>query len=127
MKSLLFIFLSLLPLIAAANPPFPKTVTSFAEEYKTLRILLEKVTDSETAIKYKAQIEQEIQRLSTTQYSGAEHFNSLSKLEQKLFVKRFQMNRFHCGEVTQVMQQRRRILFDPKLSKVLSKTLNNIP
>lgn len=110
-----------------ANPQFIKPEKSYAEEYKTLRILLEKVKDTDSAQKYKPVIENEILRLRGTQHSGGEHFNSLSDADKKLFVKRFQQNRFHCGEVTQVMQERRRILFNPKLSLILADTLAKIP
>ncbi len=110
-----------------ANPQFIDTEKSFAEEYKNLRILLEKVTDPISAQKYKPVIEEEIQRLRQTQHSGGDFFNSLTNTEKKLFVKRFQQNRFHCGEVTQVMQERRRILFSPKLSLILADTLAKIP
>ena len=100
---------------------------SYAEEYMKLRVLLQNVTDIESAKQYKMDIEKEIQQLSASQPSGGEYFRSLSKDERKLFIKRFQQNRFHCGEVTQVMQERRRILFDPELSSVLSETLANMP
>ncbi len=100
---------------------------SYAEEYRNLRVLLESVTDTKSAKQYKPAIEKEIQQLNISQPSGEEYFKSLSAADKKLFVKRFQQNRFHCGEVTQVMVERRRILFDPQLSKILAETLANIP
>jgi|GEM_PF-3305324 len=100
---------------------------SYAEEYKQLRILLESVKDIDTALLHKAAIEKEIQTLNQNQVAGSKHFDLLSKQEKKVFVKRFQQNRFHCGEVTQVMEQRRRILFKPELSEILADTLVNIP
>ena len=100
---------------------------SFAEEYKNLRILLSKVQDKNSALLHKQAIEKEIQRLNQNHQSGEDQFNSLSVDEKKLFIKKFQKNRFHCGEVTQVMEQRKRILFQPELSKILSNTLANIP
>lgn len=100
---------------------------SYAEEYKQLRILLENVKDIDTALLHKSAIEREIQILNQNQVAGGKHFDLLSEQEQKVFVKRFQQNRFHCGEVTQVMEQRRRILFMPELSEILADTLANIP
>ncbi len=104
-----------------------KPEQSYAEEYKQLRILLESVRDIDTALLHKAAIEKEIQILKQNQVTGGKHFDLLSEQEQKVFVKRFQQNRFHCSEVTQVMEQRRRILFVPELSEILADTLANIP
>jgi hypothetical protein len=104
-----------------------ETDNSFAEEYKNLRILLGKVQDKDTALLHKQAIEKEIQHLSQTHQSGAEQFNSLSSQDKKLFVKKFQKNRFHCGDVTQVMVERKRILFNPELSIILRDTLAEIP
>jgi len=126
-KTTFIILMLSLTNLVFANPQFIDTEKSFAEEYKNLRILLEKVTDPISAQKYKPVIEEEIQRLRQTQHSGGDFFNSLTNTEKKLFVKRFQQNRFHCGEVTQVMQERRRILFSPKLSLILADTLAKIP
>ena len=106
---------------------FLETEKSYAQEYKKLRILLEKVQDKNSALLLKSAIEKEIQHLSQNHLSGTERFNTLSTEDKKLFIKKFQKNRFHCGEVTQVMQQRQRILFQPELSEVLRDTLSNIP
>jgi hypothetical protein len=111
--------------IAASS--FLKTDNSFAEAYKNLRTLLEKVQDKETALLHKPAIENEIQRLSQNHQSGAEKFSSLSPHERKLFITKFQKNRYHCGEVTQVMVERKRILFNPELANILLDTLAEIP
>ncbi|MFK7794494.1 MAG: hypothetical protein AB8B89_04020 [Gammaproteobacteria bacterium] len=100
---------------------------SFAEEYKGLRTLLLKVKDKDSALLYKQAIEDEIQYLNQNHQSGADQFNALSSKEKKLFIKKFQQNRYHCGNVTQVMDERRRILFDPELSYILRDTLAKIP
>lgn len=110
-----------------ATPAYAQGGFSFAEEYKSLRVLLEKVTTRELAEKHKPAIEEEIAFLNATQTSGSEIFSSLSSAEKELFVKKFQNNRFHCGEVTSVMDERRRILLHPELSSVLRETLNKIP
>ncbi len=112
---------------AMATQPFPDQIKSFAEEYKTLRLLLEEVTNTDTALAQKSAIENEILRLKQTQSSGSEIFHSLSDADKKLFVKRFQQNRLHCSEVTQVMHETRRILLNPKLSEILADTLTHIP
>ena len=104
-----------------------KSDQSYAEEYRNLRLLLEKVQDTDSALHYKAAIEKEIQTLNQSQVAGRKQFHLLSNDEKKLFIKRFQQNRFHCGEVTQVMVEKRRILFKPSLSKILAETLANIP
>lgn len=106
---------------------FLETDKSFAEEYAKLRHLLEKVQDKDSALHYKLEIEKEIQRLSQNHQSGSEQFNALSDAEKKQFVKKFQKNHFHCGDVTQVMVERRRILFDPELSVILRDALSEIP
>ena len=100
---------------------------SYAQEYNTLRQLLENVTSTETAIAYKQAIEKQINILKDNQPSGAENFNAMSKEEKKFFIKKFQNNRFHCGEVTQVMTERQRILLDTNLAEILEETLSKIP
>ncbi len=92
-----------------------------------MRVLLEKVQDKDTALLHKYAIQNEIQHLNQNHQSGADQFNALSPQEKKLFVKRFQKNRYHCGDVTQVMVERKRILFDPDLSIILRDTLSRIP
>lgn len=122
----LFLLLVIFNVSTAATLLAPSEL-SYAEEYKQLRILLEKVKDVDTALRYKQAIEKEIQQLNQSQVSGSDQFALLSNKEKELFVKRFQRNRFHCGEVTQVMVEKRRILFDPKLFNILADTLSNIP
>ena len=100
---------------------------SFAKEYATLKTLLQKVKSEESAIFYKPQIQQELDRLKSSQISGDEEFSSLSEQEQKAFIKKFQNNQFHCGEVTQVMEERRRILLDPDLYKIIGSLVQKIP
>ena len=101
--------------------------TSFAQEYKELRLLLQKVTSEKTAITYKPEIQQQINRLKLNQATGEQSFSSMSKSQQKIFIQKFQNNRYHCGEVTQVMQERQRILLHPDLSAILRDLLNQIP
>ena len=110
-----------------ATPQFLQSEQSYAEEYRDLRKLLERVKDTESALLHRNAIEKEILRLRQIQPSGGQYFKSLSNDDKKQFIKRFQMNRFHCGEVTQVMEERRRILFDPKLYEILADTLAQIP
>lgn len=101
--------------------------SSFALEYKELRLLLQKVNSQQSAINYKPEIKQQIDRLKQNQATGEQSFASMSKSQQQLFVKKFQNNRFHCGEVTQVMSERQRILLQPELSKILRELLVQIP
>lgn len=100
---------------------------SFAEKYKDLRILLQKVTTEDLAYIYKARIDYEINLLRANQTTSPVDFKSLSDTEKKIFIKKFQKNRFHCGEVTAVANERRRILLRPKLAKILRDSLNKIP
>ena len=100
---------------------------SFAKEYVTLKVLLQKVKTKESAILYKPQIQQELDRLKSSQISGSDEFSRLSEYEQQVFIKKYQNNHFHCGEVTQVMKERRRILLDPDLFKIIGPLVQNIP
>ena len=120
-------FVCFLHMTGLSATSFLDTDNSFAEEYKELRILLEKVTNKDSALLYKSAIENEIQQLNQNFRSGEDQFNSLSPADKKLFVKKFQKNRYHCGDVTQVMEERTRILFDPELSDILRDTLIQIP
>lgn len=106
---------------------FEQDRQSFALEYKELRMLLQKVKNEQTAIKYKPAIEQQISSLRQNQFSGEGSFTAMSESEQIMFVKKFQNNRFHCGEVTQVMAERQRILLHPDLANILRDLLNQIP
>ena len=100
---------------------------SFAQEYIVLSDLLAKVNNSESAIQYKFKISQEIARLKSTQISGEEEYRALSAEEKRAFVKKFQNNNRHCSAVTQVMNERRRILLNPQLNKILGATIKDIP
>ena len=100
---------------------------SFAKEFTTLKLLLQKVQDEDAAIFYKPQIEQELTRLKSSQLSGDEEFRGLSDVEKREFIKKYQNNHLHCGEVTQVMEERRRILLNPELYKILGPLVQNIP
>ena len=100
---------------------------SYAQEYNNLRLLLEKVTNTESAINYKQAIENQINILKKNQHSGEENFNAMTQEQKKFFIQKFQNNRYHCGEVTQVMNERQRILLDPGLFEILGDTLSNIP
>ena len=100
---------------------------SYAQEYENLKVLLQKVQSKKTALQYKQDIEKQIEYLNKNQKSGAENFNALSKEDKKFFIKKFQNNRYHCGEVTQVMNERQRILLNPELANILKDTLINIP
>jgi len=136
MKAFLFIIVFLLALVASAHAGEHISSShgysategkSFAQEYIPLSDLLVKVKNSESATQYKSQISQEIARLKTTQISGGQEYEALSAEEKKAFVKKFQNNNQHCGAVTQVMQERTRILLNPKLSKILGSTIKDIP
>lgn len=100
---------------------------SFAEEYAHLRELLVRVRTQESAITYKSQIAEELDRLNASQINGGQAFDALSAEEQHAFINKFQNNQFHCGEVTQVMEERRRILLDPDLREVLGSLVKDIP
>ena len=89
--------------------------------------LLQQVQSRESALAYKSQIADELTKLKSSQISGGDKFAALSRKEKKLFIKKFQNNQFHCGDVTQVMEERRRILLDPDLSQVLNSLMNEIP
>ncbi len=117
--------LFVLPLYAGENIVTDRE--SFAKEYATLKSLLQKVKTKELAILYKPQIQQELDRLKSSQISGGEEFSRLSEHEQQVFIKKYQNNHFHCGEVTQVMKERRRILLDPHLFKIIGPLVQNIP
>ena len=125
---LAFFFVTIIPNYASASL-FSNhgSGQSYAQEYNSLRQLLEKVTNTESAIKYKQAIEDQIEILNKNQHSGAENFNAMSKEEKKFFIKKFQNNRFHCGEVTQVMTEKQRILLDKNLHEILGETLSKIP
>ena len=100
---------------------------SFAKEYATLKTLLQKVKSRDSAELYKPQIEQELARLKSSQLIAGKEYDQLNQEEKKLFIKKFQNNQFHCGEVTQVMEERRRILLNPDLYEILGPLVQNLP
>jgi hypothetical protein len=123
--SFLILLVFILPVFAGETHSTDRE--SFAKEYATLKALLQKVRSKDSAKLYKPQIEQELDRLRSSQISGSEEFTSLSKNEKKEFIKKFQNNQFHCGEVTQVMEERRRILLNPELNEILGSLVQKIP
>ena len=100
---------------------------SFAQEYAHLSNLLQKVQNRESAEFYKSQIATELDRLRSSQLSGKQDFDALSYDQQQQFIKKFQNNQYHCGDVTKVREEQRRILLDPDLSQVLSSIIKDIP
>ena len=122
-----FITMFFLGLNVNAGEPISGEGESFAAEYAQLRQLLGKVQTKESAITYKSQIAQELERLKSSQINGGQAFDALSGEQKQAFIKKFQNNHFHCGEVTQVMEERRRILLDPDLSPILSSLMHKIP
>ena len=117
--------LLVVPLYAGENIANDKD--SFAKEYATLKSLLQKVKSRDSAELYKPQIEQELARLKSSQLIAGKEYDQLDQEEKKLFIKKFQNNQFHCGEVTQVMEERRRILLNPDLYEILGPLVQNLP
>ncbi len=101
--------------------------SSFAIEYRQLALLLKEVVDQKSALQHKQAIEIQIENLKRNQISGEQAFDTMSDSQKNIFIKKFQSNRFHCGEVTQVMVERQRILLHPELSEVLRDLLEQIP
>ena len=106
---------------------FAQDDSSFAEEYSYLGKLLANVSDRNSAMLYKPAISKELNRLKSSQINGEKQFASLSDAEKKQFIQKFQNNRIHCGNVTKVMQERRRILLDPETRVELGTVLLEIP
>ena len=120
-----FILFSVWPLYAGEYSFSDKD--SFAKEYATLKTLLQKVKSKDSAKLYKSQIEQELVRLKSSQLISGKKFVELNQEEKKQFIKKFQNNHFHCGEVTQVMEERKRILLNPELYEILGPLVQNLP
>ena len=99
---------------------------SFAKEYARLGELLEKIDNRQTAIEYKPLIEEELNRINLTQSSGQESFKLLSEDEKKKFIKKYQNNHNHCGEVTKVMNERNRLLLNQEVREELGVLLENL-
>lgn len=100
---------------------------SFAQEYSHLSKLLSNVIDRNSAILYKSAIFKELNRLKASQINGGKEFELLSEAEQKRFINKFQNNRNHCGYVTKVMQEQRRILLNPETKVELETVLREMP
>lgn len=100
---------------------------SFAQEYAHLGVLLEKVQDQQSAVKYKSQIAIELDKLKLSQSGGGDQFSLLPENEKKIFIKKFQNNHFHCDEVTKVMEERNRLLLHPETREVLGALLDSLP
>lgn len=112
---------------AFAGEPVSGEAESFAQEYAHLRVLLGKVQNRESAVTYKSQIAEELDRLKASQINGGQAFDVLSAEEQQVFIKKFQNNQYHCSNVTQVMEERSRILLNPEINEVLGVLLMEIP
>ena len=115
--------------IGHEKPSMPPSydTQSFAQQYEMLADLLSNVRDEQSALLYIDDIQEQVDFLARNQSSGEIAYNMLSRQEQALFVKQFQNNRYHCGAVTQVMHERRRILLDPELASLLKELLMKIP
>lgn len=98
---------------------------SFALEYAQLGVLLEKVQDKETAQLYKPLIIVELDRIQSSVGKQSD-YESLSPLEKKLFVKKFQNNNLHCGYVTKVMDERNRLLLNKEAKNELGDLLDRL-
>jgi len=98
---------------------------SFAQEYAQLGLLLEKVQDKQTARLYKPQIIKELGRIKSS-VGEQSNFESLSPLEKKLFVKKFQNNNLHCGYVTKVANERNRLLLNKEAKNELGGLLDQL-
>ncbi len=111
--------------IAFAGENISTDKESFAKEYAQLGLLLEKVRDKQSAIKYKPEIIKEVERIKTTtgKYSN---FDSLSDIEKKLFIKKFQNNNLHCGYVTKVADERNRLLLNKEAKTELGELLDQL-
>ena len=123
----LFIFLLLLNFaaVAFAGEIISTDKESFAKEYAKLGMLLEKVQDKQTAIEYKPQIVKELERIKLAT-GNINDFDSLSELDKKLFVKKFQNNNLHCGYVTKVAEERNRLLLNEEAKNELSELLDQL-
>jgi len=98
---------------------------SFAQEYQQLGVLLEKVHNKKTAVIYKPQIVNELARIQSS-IGKQSDFESLSEVEQKLFIKKFQNNNLHCGYVTKVMDERNRLLLNKETKNELGELLDQL-
>ena len=121
------IFVLIIVVYVFSSFVFAENNPSYAEEYTYLSKLLANVTDRSSARLHKPAIYKELNRLKASQIRGGEQFASLSEEEQKRFIHKFQNNRNHCGNVTKVMQERRRILLNPETKIELESVLLEMP
>lgn len=121
---LIFQVLFFIP-VSFAGEIIPTDKESFAQEYEYLGTLLEKVHDKETAIMYKPKIITELERIQSS-IGKQSDFESLSPLEKKLFVSKFQNNNLHCGYVTKVMDERNRLLLNKEAKNELGDLLDRL-
>jgi len=98
---------------------------SFAQEYDELGQILEKIQDKESAILYKPEIIQELDRIKSSVGKQSD-YESLSDKEKKIFVKKFQNNNLHCGYVTKVLVERNRLLLNKEAKAELGDLLNQL-
>jgi len=98
---------------------------SFAQEYQQLGLLLEKIHNKETAVIYKPKIVSELARIQLS-IGKQSDFDSLSTIEKKLFVKKFQNNNLHCGYVTKVLDERNRLLLNKEAKNELGELLDQL-
>lgn len=103
----------------------PTNKESFAQEYEYLGVLLEKVQNKKTAILYKPQIMDELARIQSS-VGKYNDFESLSPFDKKIFVSKFQNNNLHCGYVTKVMNERRRLLLNKEAKNELGSILDQL-
>jgi Lhr-like helicase len=108
-----------------AGEIIPTDKESFAQEYEYLGVLLEKVRNKESAIAYKPKIISELARIQSS-IGKQSDYESLSPLEKKLFVSKFQNNNLHCGFVTKVMDERNRLLLNKEIKSELGDVLDQL-
>ena len=123
----LYIFLQALFFVPAssAGEIIATDKESFAQEYQHLGQLLEKIHNKETAIIYKPEIINELARIQSS-IGKQSDFDSLSPIEKKIFVKKFQNNNLHCGYVTKVLDERNRLLINKEAKNELGELLNQL-
>ncbi len=122
----IFIFQVLLSMsVSSAGEIIPTEKESFAQEYEYLGVLLEKIRNKESAILYKPQILTELARIQSS-IGKQSDYESLTPLEKKLFVSKFQNNNLHCGYVTKVMDERNRLLLNKEIKNELGDILDQL-
>jgi Lhr-like helicase len=111
--------------VSSAGEIIPTEKESFAQEYEYLGILLEKIRNKESAILYKPKILTELARIQSS-IGKQSDYESLTPLEKKLFVSKFQNNNLHCGYVTKVMDERNRLLLNKEIKNELGDILDQL-